>query len=79
MERSYALIPVLQSKCPPDLRGVCLRIKMARRLSRLDPRVLNGILQVVNDTANKTEELLQRQWTSSDVSVDFTAVGPQWV
>jgi hypothetical protein len=41
-----------------------MRIKMARRLSKLDPRIPNGVLQVVSDTAKKTEVLLQRRWTS---------------
>ncbi|KAF8260777.1 hypothetical protein EI94DRAFT_1747592, partial [Lactarius quietus] len=41
-----------------------MRIKMARRLSKLGSTVSDHIYQVVNDTTKKTEELLQTRWTS---------------
>ena len=41
-----------------------MRVKMARRLSKLDPKVPDGVFQVVSDTAKKIEVLLQRRWTS---------------
>ena len=52
-----------------------MRIKMARRLSKLDPRVPNGVFQVVSDTAKKTEELLQRRWTSFQT---HQSTSPPW-
>ncbi|KAH9056881.1 hypothetical protein EDB87DRAFT_1155391 [Lactarius vividus] len=41
-----------------------MRIKMARRLSKLGRAVSDGVCQVVHDTAEETEELLQNRWTS---------------
>ena len=41
-----------------------MRIKMARRLSKLTHIVPDDVSQVVSDTANKTEVLLQRRWKS---------------
>ena len=41
-----------------------MRIKVARRLSKLNPEVPDSVLQVVSDAAKKTEVLLQRRWTS---------------
>jgi hypothetical protein len=41
-----------------------MRIKMTRRLSKLDPTVSDGIYQVAGDTAKEAEVLLQNRWTS---------------
>ena len=41
-----------------------MRIKIARRLSKLGPTVSDGLYQVVRDTAKETEELLQNRWSS---------------
>jgi hypothetical protein len=60
---TYLLQICIQKDFPSETLHL-MRIKMARRLSKLDPRVPNGVFQVVNDTAKKTEELLQRRWTN---------------
>ncbi|KAH9035654.1 hypothetical protein EDB85DRAFT_2073374 [Lactarius pseudohatsudake] len=41
-----------------------MRIKIARRLSKLGSAVSDDVHQVVHDTAKETEELLQNRWTS---------------
>jgi hypothetical protein len=60
---TYLLQICIQRDFPSETLHL-MRIKMARRLSKLDSRVPNGVLQVVSDTAKKTEVLLQRRWTS---------------
>jgi hypothetical protein len=41
-----------------------MRVKMARRLSKLGPSVSDDVHQAVYHTAKKTETLLQKRWTS---------------
>ncbi|KAF8270964.1 hypothetical protein EI94DRAFT_648803 [Lactarius quietus] len=41
-----------------------MRVKMARRLSKLGPSVSDEVYQVVYNVAKKTETLLQEQWSS---------------
>ena len=60
---SYLFQICIQKDFPSETLHL-MRIKMVRRLSKLDPMVPEGIFQVVSDTAKKTEVLLQRRWTS---------------
>ncbi len=52
-----------------------MRIKMARRLSKLGPAVSDDVYQVVRDTATETEELLQNRWSSFQKS---QSTSPPW-
>ncbi|KAF8259222.1 hypothetical protein EI94DRAFT_1813682 [Lactarius quietus] len=52
-----------------------MRIKMARRLSKLGSTVSDHIYRVVNDTAKKTEGLLQTRWTRFQKS---QSTSPPW-
>ncbi|KAH8997170.1 hypothetical protein EDB86DRAFT_3076760 [Lactarius hatsudake] len=52
-----------------------MRIKMARRLSKLGSAVSDDVYQVVHDTAKETEELLQNRWTSFQKS---QSTSPTW-
>ncbi len=52
-----------------------MRIKMARRLSKLGPAVSDDVYQVVRDTATETEELLQNRWSSFQKS---QSISPPW-
>jgi hypothetical protein len=52
-----------------------MRIKMARRLAKLDPTVSDKIYQVVRDTAEETEVLLRSRWTSFQES---QSTAPPW-
>ncbi|KAH9164496.1 hypothetical protein EDB89DRAFT_2077996 [Lactarius sanguifluus] len=52
-----------------------MRIKIARRLSKLGPAVSDDVYQVVHDTAKETEELLQNRWTSFQKS---QSTSPTW-
>ncbi|KAI9432103.1 hypothetical protein H4582DRAFT_1821614 [Lactarius indigo] len=52
-----------------------MRVKMARRLSKLGPAVSDGVYQVVYDTAKETEELLQNRWTSFQ---KIQSTSPPW-
>jgi hypothetical protein len=60
---TYLLQICIQRDFPSETLHL-MRIKMARRLSKLDPMVPDGVFQVVSDTAKKTEKLLQCRWTS---------------
>jgi hypothetical protein len=60
---TYLLQICIQRDFPSETLHI-MRIKMARRLSKLDPKVPDGVFQVVSDTAQKTEKVLQRRWTS---------------
>ncbi|KAH9063764.1 hypothetical protein EDB83DRAFT_804615 [Lactarius deliciosus] len=52
-----------------------MRIKMARRLSKLGLSVSDDICQVVHDVAQQTEKLLQSRWTSFQMSC---STSPPW-
>jgi hypothetical protein len=52
-----------------------MRIKMARRLSKLGPTVLDDVCQVVSNAAKETEALLQNRWTSFQKS---QSTSPPW-
>ena len=46
-----------------------MRVKMARRLSKLGPAVSHDVFELVHDTAKETEALLSKRWT------EFQAIG----
>ena len=52
-----------------------MRIKMARRLSKLGTTVSDDVYQVARDTAEETEVLLQNRWTSFQES---QSTSPPW-
>ena len=52
-----------------------MRIKIARRLSKLDPTVSDKISKVVHDTVKETEVLIQSRWTSFQKS---QSTSPPW-
>ncbi len=52
-----------------------MRIKMARRLSKLGPAVSDDIYRTVYDTAKETESLLRNRWSSFQES---QSVSPPW-
>ncbi|KAH8991107.1 hypothetical protein EDB86DRAFT_3065229 [Lactarius hatsudake] len=52
-----------------------MRIKMARRLSKLGLAVSDDICQVVHDVAQQTERLLQSRWSSFQMSC---STSPPW-
>ncbi|KAH9180205.1 hypothetical protein EDB89DRAFT_2118669 [Lactarius sanguifluus] len=52
-----------------------MRIKMARRLSKLGLAVSDDICQVVHDVAQQTEKLLQSRWSSFQMSY---STSPLW-
>jgi len=54
---------------PSELLYV-MRVKMARRLTKLGPGISRDIYQFVHDAANETEALLSKRWTA------FQAVEP---
>jgi hypothetical protein len=60
---TYLLQICIQRDFPSETLHL-MRIKMARRLSKLGLMVPDDVLQVVSDTAKKAEVLLQRRWTS---------------
>ncbi|KAH9038807.1 hypothetical protein EDB85DRAFT_392096 [Lactarius pseudohatsudake] len=51
-----------------------MRVKMARRLSKLDPAVSDGVYQAVYDAAKETETVLLDRWTS----FQSQSVSPPW-
>ncbi|KAI9431719.1 hypothetical protein H4582DRAFT_2084583 [Lactarius indigo] len=52
-----------------------MRVKTARRLSKLGPAVPDGVYQAVFDAAKETETLLQDRWSSFQAS---ESVSPPW-
>jgi hypothetical protein len=52
-----------------------MRIKMARRLSKLGPTVSDDVCQVVTNAAKETEVLLQSRWTRFQKS---QSISPPW-
>jgi hypothetical protein len=52
-----------------------MRIKVARRLSKLGPTVSDDVYQVVSKVAKETEALLQNRWTSFQKS---QSTSPPW-
>ena len=62
-------ICVRQQVFPSELLYV-MRVKMARRLTKLGSRISRDIVQFVHDAATETESLLSKRWTA------FQAVEP---
>ncbi|KAH9019095.1 hypothetical protein EDB84DRAFT_1275959 [Lactarius hengduanensis] len=52
-----------------------MRVKMARRLSKLGSTVSNDVYQVVYNAAKETETLLQNRWSSFQAS---QSISPPW-
>ncbi|KAH8989920.1 hypothetical protein EDB86DRAFT_3235448 [Lactarius hatsudake] len=52
-----------------------MRVKIARRLSKLDPAVSDGVYQAVYDATKETETLLQNRWSSFQAS---ESISPPW-
>jgi hypothetical protein len=61
---------------PSELLYV-MRVKMARRLSKLGTAVSRDVRQFVCDTANETETLLSKRWTTFQ-SIGSTSPAPQF-
>ncbi|KAH9061808.1 hypothetical protein EDB83DRAFT_2506594 [Lactarius deliciosus] len=64
----------LQRRFPSETLHV-MRVKMARRLSKLDPAVSDGVCQAVYDAAKETETVLLDRWSSFQAS---ESVFPPW-
>ena len=60
---AHLLRSCICSDFPSELLYV-MRVKMARRLSKLGPAVSQHVYQFANDTAKETEALLSKRWTS---------------
>ena len=52
-----------------------MRVKMARRLSKLGPTVSDYVYQIVYDAAKETEALLQNRWSTFQ---EEQSVAPPW-
>jgi hypothetical protein len=52
-----------------------MRVKMARRLSKLGPAVSDDVYRAVYDAAEETETLLQNRWSRFQAS---QSVSPPW-
>ena len=57
---------------PSDLL-YAMRVKMARRMSKLGSTASHHVIQFVHDTANETEELLSKRWTAFQ---NVESIGP---
>ena len=60
---AHLLRSCVRSDFPSELLYV-MRVKMARRLSKLGPAVSHHVYQFAHDTAKETEALLSKRWTS---------------
>ena len=69
------LLRICNQRGFPNETLYSMRIKIARRLSKLDPMVSDEIFKVVRDTVKETEVLLQSRWTSFQNS---QSTSPPW-
>ena len=60
---AHLLRSCVRSDFPSELLYV-MRVKMARRLSKLSPAVSHHVYQFAHDAAKETEALLSKRWTS---------------
>ncbi len=71
---AYILNICIQRGFPSETLHV-MRVKMARRLTKLGPAVSDGVYQAVYYAAKNTETLLQKRWSSFQKSRSFS---PAW-
>ncbi|KAH9170112.1 hypothetical protein EDB89DRAFT_2114928 [Lactarius sanguifluus] len=64
----------VQRRFPSEMLHL-MRVKMARRLSKLDPAVSDGVYHAVYDATKETETLLLNRWSSFQAS---QSISPPW-
>jgi hypothetical protein len=60
---AHLLLICVRRDFPSELLYV-MRVKMARRLTKLGPGISRDICQIVHDAANETEALLSKRWST---------------
>jgi hypothetical protein len=60
---AYLLRTCVRRAFPSELL-YAMRVKMARRMSKLSSKASHHVIQFVHDTANEAEELLSKRWTA---------------